>query len=49
MFNVKLFNKISKTGVSSLTADKYVLGEELEEYDAVLVRSAKLMLSSDPF
>ena len=42
MFNVKLFNKISKTGVAGLTPDKYVLGEELENYDAVLVRSAKL-------
>lgn len=42
MYNVKLFNKISKTGVASLTADKYNLDETLEKYDAILVRSAKL-------
>lgn len=42
MFNVKLFNKISKTGVSSLTEDNYLLSDSVEDYDAVLVRSAKL-------
>jgi len=42
MYNIKLFNKISKTGVSSLTEDKYLLSDSIEDYDAVLVRSAKL-------
>ena len=42
MYNIKLFNKISKTGVSALTADKYALSEDFTDYDAILVRSAKL-------
>lgn len=42
MYNIKLFNKISKTGVSSLCPECYNLSEDHENYDAVLVRSAKL-------
>ena len=42
MYNIKLFNMISKTGVSSLCPECYNLSEDHENYDAVLVRSAKL-------
>lgn len=42
MYQVKLFNKIAKIGTDLLPADQYVCGEEFDNYDAVLVRSAKL-------
>ncbi len=42
MYNVKLYNKISKVGLEKLDAAKYTCAEDFEEYDAVLVRSAKL-------
>ena len=42
MYNVKLYNKISKVGLEELDAAKYTCAEDFEEYDAVLVRSAKL-------
>ena len=42
MYNVKLYNKISKVGLEELVAAKYTCAEDFEEYDAVLVRSAKL-------
>ena len=42
MYNVKLFNKISHTAIDNLPADHYTCGEDLENYDAALVRSAKL-------
>ena len=42
MYQVKLFNKISQAGTSLLTPDKYTCSEDFEEYDAILVRSAKL-------
>ena len=42
MYQVKLFNKIAKIGTDLLPAHQYVCGEEFDNYDAVLVRSAKL-------
>lgn len=42
MYQVKLFNKISKAGLDKLPADRYAYSEDLTDYDAVLVRSAKL-------
>lgn len=42
MYNVKLYNKISKVGLDDLDAAKYTCSEDFENYDAVLVRSAKL-------
>ena len=42
MYQVKLYNKISKVGLDDLDPAKYVYGEDMENYDAVLVRSAKL-------
>ena len=42
MYNVKLYNKISKVGLNDLDPSKYTCSEDFEDYDAVLVRSAKL-------
>ena len=42
MYNVKLYNKISKVGLDDLDPAKYTCAEDFEDYDAVLVRSAKL-------
>ena len=42
MFNVKLYNKISKIGLDQLDPAGYACSEDFEDYDAVLVRSAKL-------
>lgn len=42
MYNVKLYNKISKVGLEKLDPAKYTCAEDIEDYDAVLVRSAKL-------
>ena len=42
MYNVKLYNKISKVGLDALDPAKYTCSEDFEDYDAVLVRSAKL-------
>ncbi len=42
MYNVKLYNKISKVGLDDLDPAKYACSEDFEDYDAVLVRSAKL-------
>ena len=42
MYHVKLYNKISQVGLDGLAAEKYAYGEELDNYDAILVRSAKL-------
>ena len=42
MYNVKLYNKISKVGLDDLDPAKYTCSEDFEDYDAVLVRSAKL-------
>ena len=42
MYQVKLFNKISKVGLDDLDPAKYTCSEDYEDYDAVLVHSAKL-------
>lgn len=42
MTNIKLFNKIDKVGLDKFDKEKYALGEELEDYAGVLVRSAAL-------
>ena len=42
MYNVKLYNKISKVGLEKLDPAKYTCAEDFADYDAVLVRSAKL-------
>ena len=42
MYQVKLFNKISSKGTDLLTPDAYTCSDTVENYDAVLVRSAKL-------
>lgn len=42
MYNVKLYNKISKIGLDKFDTEKYTCAEDFEDYDAVLVRSAKL-------
>ncbi len=42
MYQIKLFNKISALGTGRLTTAKYLCAEDLETYEAILVRSAKL-------
>ena len=42
MYQVKLFNKIAKVGTDLLAPEKYTCSEDAAEYDAILVRSAKL-------
>lgn len=42
MTNIKLFNKIDKVGLDKFDKQKYALGEDIENYEGVLVRSAAL-------
>lgn len=42
MYNVKLYNKISQCGLDDFDKDNYTYAEDIENYDAILVRSAKL-------
>jgi len=42
MYNIKLYNKISNVGLADFDPDKYACSEAAEDYDAILVRSAKL-------
>lgn len=42
MYQVKLYNKISQVGLNGLDPARYTCAEDITEYDAVLVRSAKL-------
>ncbi len=42
MYQIKLFNKISTVGTSRLDPAGYACSESAEDYDAILVRSAKL-------
>lgn len=42
MLKVKLMNKIAKVGTDVLSATKYELGEQIENEDAIMVRSAAL-------
>ncbi len=49
MKNIKLMNKISKVGIDVLDKEMYVIGEELANEDAIMVRSAALHdLEFDP-
>lgn len=48
MYNIKLFNKISKIGTDKLDPAKYACAEDFTEYDAILVRSAKLHETAFP-
>ncbi|MBO5240720.1 MAG: 3-phosphoglycerate dehydrogenase [Clostridia bacterium] len=42
MFKVKLMNKIAKVGTDVLSKEQYEIGENIENEDAILVRSAAL-------
>lgn len=42
MYQVKLYNKIAKAGTDLLDSKDIHYGEDVENYDAILVRSAKL-------
>jgi len=42
MYNVKLYNKISQVGLNGFDKTQYTCAEDFNEYDAILVRSAKL-------
>lgn len=42
MYQVKLFNKIANIGTDMFDSEKYTCSEDFADYDAVLVRSAKL-------
>ena len=39
---VQLFNKISAAGLQELDGNRYEVGDQLTDYDAILVRSASL-------
>ena len=40
MYNVKLLNKIAKVGTDNLDAKLYNIGEDVENPEAIMVRSA---------
>ena len=42
MFHIKTMNKISAVGLSRLPAESYTVGDNVENEDGILVRSAKL-------
>lgn len=42
MFNIKTLNKISPAGLDQLDRNKYTYGDDIENPDAVLVRSASM-------
>ena len=42
MFKVKLMNKIAKVGTDVLSPTRYDIGEDIENEDAIMVRSAAL-------
>lgn len=42
MFNIKTLNKISDVGLSKFDAEKYAYGNEIENPDAIMVRSASM-------
>lgn len=42
MFNIKTLNKISEVGLSKFKADKYVYGDDVQNPDAIMVRSAAM-------
>lgn len=42
MFIIKTMNKTATTGLNRLPADTYTIGDNVENEDGILVRSAKL-------
>lgn len=42
MYSIKTLNKISPCGLTNFKADKYTYGDEIENPDAILVRSASM-------
>ncbi len=42
MFNIQTLNKISPSGLNRLDKTKYTYGEDIENPDAIMVRSAKM-------
>ncbi len=42
MYNIKTFNNISEKGLSRLPADSYTIGENIDDPDAIILRSANL-------
>lgn len=42
MFNIKTLNKISDVGLSKFDADKYICANEMDNPDAIMVRSASM-------
>ncbi len=42
MYHIKLFNKISESGLSHLDPADFVYSEDAAEYDGIIVRSAAL-------
>lgn len=40
MYNIQLLNKIAKVGTNNFCADKYTVGEDVQNPDAIMVRSA---------
>lgn len=42
MYNIKLLNKISNVGLSKFDKSKYAYGDEIENPDAIMVRSASM-------
>jgi D-3-phosphoglycerate dehydrogenase len=42
MFNIRTLNKISDVGLSKFDADKYTYGNDIENPDAIMVRSASM-------
>ncbi|MBP3918694.1 MAG: phosphoglycerate dehydrogenase [Clostridia bacterium] len=42
MFNIQLYNKIAKVGTDNFAADKYQVGENVANPDAIMVRSAAM-------
>jgi len=42
MFNIKLYNKIAACGLDTFDKNNYKYGEDVTDYDAILVRSASL-------
>ena len=42
MYNIKTYNKISKIGLAQFDDTKYICGEDVENADGAIVRSAAL-------
>ena len=42
MYQIKLFNKISESGLSHLDPADFTYSEDIAEYDGIIVRSAAL-------